>query len=836
MREKELRLALVCFGGISLAIYIHGVTKEILKLVRASKAYHFSPDLLAESRQRYIYPNDAITDTPDTELVYFDILKAFSPELDLRVIVDTIAGASAGGMNSIFLGRALAHDLNLDHLREHWLTEADVSRLVGRSKPPGRLDKLLSVPLINFLSRKYLGDEILREKVKEKLPALLKIWSLKPPFDGKHLLGLIYAGLDHMGTSGAHSLLPKGHRLDLFVTLTDYHGFRRNIPLHDPPIIHEREHRHHLRFSYFRGLLTTEMPVGFSDFEEKDLPALAFASRATACYPGAFPPAQLREVVQFLKERGEEWANKDNFIDKNFKEHLLSGLDPFKTSFLDGSILNNKPFDQVIEAIQGRPAFRKVDRRLVYVDPNPELPEIAPTGAPPSMLSTIKAALSDIPMNEPMHDDLMSIQALNQQVRIVKSVVDSIKPNVERLVKELSADRIEKITSPAEIAYWRSLANARAVKDAGFSYEGYARLKIRSCLTHLTRLIGDICACPPGSESRRQIYAILQCWAYQDKVDFTGLYGHLLREARSRKTLISWVRELLDFHPNGQDLPAWARFLIDFDISYHRRRLQFMIQELNTLYGQKQHAAKELDRLKSRFYEILQKMDRLKNRECLSEATADLIRRVFAQLLEYPFDDNPQNPDNLCSLAMSGPALSNALEALARDINLQQYRDATDQLIAEQNNSAWKDTVGHEMTINYLGFAFWDVITFSIMGAKKDLGEFNEVLINRISPNDNSVLKKHETEVVLRGTALRRFGAFFSRADRENDYFWGRLNGAERLIDLLAHQAKLENVDHKIDVRALKKRAFQAIFETEKDALVNIPNVLADLKNRIAAL
>jgi hypothetical protein len=40
VREKELRIALVCFGGVSLAIYMHGISKEILKLVRASGALH----------------------------------------------------------------------------------------------------------------------------------------------------------------------------------------------------------------------------------------------------------------------------------------------------------------------------------------------------------------------------------------------------------------------------------------------------------------------------------------------------------------------------------------------------------------------------------------------------------------------------------------------------------------------------------------------------------------------------------------------------------------------------------------------------------------------------
>ena len=40
MKEKELRLAIVFFGGVSLAVYQHGINREILNLVRASKLYH----------------------------------------------------------------------------------------------------------------------------------------------------------------------------------------------------------------------------------------------------------------------------------------------------------------------------------------------------------------------------------------------------------------------------------------------------------------------------------------------------------------------------------------------------------------------------------------------------------------------------------------------------------------------------------------------------------------------------------------------------------------------------------------------------------------------------
>ena len=42
MQEKELRIALVCYGGVSLAVYMHGITKEIWRLAKASQAVHSS--------------------------------------------------------------------------------------------------------------------------------------------------------------------------------------------------------------------------------------------------------------------------------------------------------------------------------------------------------------------------------------------------------------------------------------------------------------------------------------------------------------------------------------------------------------------------------------------------------------------------------------------------------------------------------------------------------------------------------------------------------------------------------------------------------------------------
>lgn len=840
MQEKELRLALVCFGGISLAVYIHGSTKEILKLTRASKAFHSDPDINADSRKKYIYPNKDLIDLPDTELVYFDILKALSPELELRVIVDVIAGASAGGMNSVYLGRALAHDLSLDHMRKQWLEDADVTKLIGNKSPAGPLDKVFSKPLIHYLTNKYLGDTPLADRVQEKLPSLLNVWKLKPPFDGKHLLGLMYKGLEDMGPIKNHSLMPYGHRLDLYVTVTDYYGFNRVIPLNDPPVIHEREHRHKLHFSYIkkfngaarRSDLDSEQKAKniATDFGTLDIPALSFAARATASYPGAFPPAQLREMDSFLKGLDKSWVKKDTFLKQNFREYKQSGLDPQLTSFLDGSILNNKPFDQAILAIQGRPAFREVDRRIIYIDPNPEKLSVAPTGAPPSPLNTIKSALSNIPMNEPMHDDLMDIQAYNQQIRTIKTVIDNAKPEIEYLVRDISGDIMESASTVEEITYLRMIANVKSVTSAGFSYGGYTRLKVRNTVANLTNLIGDICECGPGTSERRRMFTILHNMAFRDKFDFSDYPQRLKKHNKSR--LFKWVNGLVPKHDRGALLPSWGYYLTKFDVKYQRRRLLFVIKDLNTHYSRHPGDAQKMDRLKRSLYDILENIGTCASLETIPDDVKDILRAAFLPVLALKLDDDV--PENIVTTILKGyiSDLKSALDSLAEVLNLDQYKLAADQLIAAQSTSDWESDLAKSLALSYIGFSFWDVTTFSIMGSK-ELGEFNEIKINRISPKDVSVLRENNQDMPLRGNAMAGFGAFFSRADRENDYLWGRLNSAERLIDLLYQQAVRSDLDHKIDLIAMKKRAFLAILDVEEKYLNEVPDLLLELREKI---
>lgn len=103
MREKELRLALICYGGVSLAIYMHGVTREIWHMVRASRAFH-----------------DAAPAARGSESVYHDLLAEMSQVsgTKLRVLTDIIASSSAGGINGIFLSQAIVTGQSLEPLTD----------------------------------------------------------------------------------------------------------------------------------------------------------------------------------------------------------------------------------------------------------------------------------------------------------------------------------------------------------------------------------------------------------------------------------------------------------------------------------------------------------------------------------------------------------------------------------------------------------------------------------------------------------------------------------------------------------------------------------------------
>jgi Protein of unknown function (DUF3376) len=56
---------------------------------------------------------------------------------------------------------------------------------------------------------------------------------------------------------------------------------------------------------------------------------------------------------------------------------------------------------------------------------------------------------------------------------------------------------------------------------------------------------------------------------------------------------------------------------------------------------------------------------------------------------------------------------------------------------------------------------------------------------------------------------------------RENDYLWGRLHGAERLIDIVCGAAAAENALGGVDIKKIKMAAFRSILDTEDRCLLD---------------
>jgi len=136
------------------------------------------------------------------------------------------------------------------------------------------------------------------------------------------------------------------------------------------------------------------------------------------------------------------------------------------------------------------------------------------------------------------------------------------------------------------------------------------------------------------------------------------------------------------------------------------------------------------------------------------------------------------------------------------------------------------------MLFAYLGFPFYDVATLPLL-RHEGFTEYDPIKVDRISPDDAPSIRDGGARATLRGIEFYNFGAFFSRAYRENDYLWGRLHGAERMIDLVC-----STVDSGVDSRVchgFKRRAFEAILQEETEAGRCDAGLIESLKSEIAA-
>ncbi|WP_404339103.1 patatin-like protein [Sphingomonas sp. MMS12-HWE2-04] len=757
-RDKELRLALVCYGGISLAVYMHGITKEIWRLAKASCA------------AREGEPGNGVY------RALLDEIRETSG-INLRVLVDILSGASAGGINAIFLAQAISTGQSLDPLTDMWMDHADVEALIEpRQAPAHRFAKMWATPIAWLVAnRSKTIDETVeasaREEVRHKLERFVRSRWFEPPFGGKRLLNTLMDAFEAMAEGPAYRrLLPQGQPLDLFVTVTDFRGHAEELRLNSPPRVVETEHR--LVFSF------TDHGTDARPFAQ--VPELAFAARATSSFPGAFPPFSIDEMDELLEERGSSWPSRDTFLEHAMPQQWANnrGKDAV---LIDGSVLANAPFRPAIDALRERPARRHVDRRFVFIDPFPNFRFDFYGGAQekPGFFQTIIGSLSELPREQPIRDNLEAIAGRSDRIERMLSIIGEIRAEVETQVEALFGYTLWlDYPTPKRLATWRRRAQVAAAAKAGYGHTAYGLLKVHGTIDRTARLLHAI----GDRHEPERLRAIREALTHAVQARGGDRFGATLSNGASPQTL---------------------DFLRSHDLGFRIRRLRLLARRLTEIDMPSSHAA--LLPMREAIYESLATYLELKR----SDTYADLRDTIRTMT-----DD-------------AGPIL----DQLAERMQLRALDAATDARLSD-GFSALSKELRRPLLLAHLGFPFFDIATLPLLQGE-GMDEFDPIRVDRISPDDATSIRKGGAEATLKGIQFNSFGAFFSRAYRENDYLWGRLHGAERLIDIVLSSVPPEDRLSDERIAAIKRAACHAILDEEEPRLEAIPGLFAELRGEI---
>jgi patatin-related protein len=490
-----------------------------------------------------------------------------------------------------------------------------------------------------------------------------------------------------------------------------------------------------------------------------------------------------------------------------FRIYALSHADPRGTFFIDGGVLDNKPFGHVIEAIKRRRAESEVDRRLLYLEPDPgEGGGAAPGGGAPSPVATVLASVSGLPRQEPILSDILDVNRHNERVRRIRDIIetsfDPIKARIEQMIGAELAGLTEQQT-PDELARWRTRINEDSQAAAGFAYATYLRSKVSGVVDSFARTICRLGDFPVESNQAAFVRGVVHTWAG------TRLY----REVNGRQAPVD-------------DLAA---FLRRFDLPYRARRLRFVIDGFNWWYADVGKPGfptrRDLDEGKAALWEARQVIvDAMDGRKLLTNLTPDVLG-LFAQAPIDAWLDDGRGPEEYASRRAEELAGLEQEFGKALDAKLAGSGEALYARVFALTDD-WAPERRADLLVRYLGFPYWDVLLYPLQTVA-DAGERDAIQVVRMSPRDAKRLPPLDPDKSkqLAGFKTMHFGAFFDRAGRENDYLWGRLDGAERLIGLVA--AGLTEDDR----AAWCRKAFAAIVEEEDGALANAKPLLAHARN-----
>jgi patatin-related protein len=779
---NEVRYAVVMYGGVSLCIYINGVAQELLEMAKATApdgdGVAIPTDQLKPSARLYRRLGQYLdSDSMDAALLFKDDENA---PIRTRFVVDVLSGTSAGGLNSIFLAKALVNNKNMDGLRELWMKEGDIDTLLNDSK-----SNLAKLP-----AKRQPESLLNSQRMYAKLLEALHVMDF--PGDNR---------FEHPNQKdpALATEVPLVEELDLYVTATDLSGFPVHIKL-DNTVADELRHKNVFNFR-FRG--------DANHFTWNFNPLLAFAGRCTSSIPPAFEPMRLEDISDVLRLRTpyEEMAENGSPDWKPVYSEYLKTKETgnfWKRDFGDGGFLDNKPFSYATRSLMQRQAHHTVRRKLIYIEPTPEslLPGPASSQSKPDAIKHSVAALVELPRYETIREDIEAILNRNH----ILARIDELTRQVDRDVDTFRKKLIKRV----EGEKFENIALKQLIQDYGIAYGSYHRLKVAEVTSDLAALVGELLDYPMESDEHLGIRMLVESW---------------------RKTFYAE-------DPSDQKVFTESRFLMDFDPSYRLRRLFFLHRKITFFYrfapGSEQ--TKDRDELLKQGYpdplpaEIARILDSgdesrwasfrealLEIKSALANVVADLRRidRTLREDAELKGRLQKMNLDRKIlidclddesrareQVKAQGPYFENVSNYLAK-VYEQTFRSAAkacEDALADEGSTEQARIARKVLRDIYSHFDHYDMAIFPMQYGTNS-SETPHVDVVRISPTDakNVNNDSRADRPKLAGRKYFSFGAFFEKSWRENDMLFGRLDGAEILVrDLLRNTPaeKKSALDH----------------------------------------
>ncbi len=747
----EMQLGLVVHGGLSLAIYTHGVCQEFYNAVRGRGIYK--------------------------------LVKALT---DADLVVDLISGSSAGGINGILLSYAITNSsarelVDFSAFASIWRNSGDL--LESIRKPS--LFKIQTAESIgtneNFYQRGAVA--VLARGWEHKMPRPPQEWysaskELDLAIAGTNYLGRIDRTLDETGIN----LGSKNHRTLFHLKHRQGRKEPFNPNYKDPELLRSPEDTHQ---------------------------ALAKLCQITAGTPMIFPLVEVdvRDRQNSIDRQLTIWGK----LEQHYSPDPALERGNNKLYFLDGGLLDNAPFTCAIDATHYRLPHKPGQRKLFYVDPNPEhLNErVQLRGSKQARTSRIlQATVLSVPIHQSITNDLRTIHEHNQKVRRYQTLIDRAEAAIDSQQLLESADITQSqiylrgrlfdfrdrnlplllhsdlssqntnystILEKIEVVLTNKLGNKQ---DRNHYHKLLARfeaqvvdLDVEYSIRKHFYLIDRITELPKraiDSETYRQLQHLsmqLSCNIKLLEVVRAGI--QLLLKDRS---VSNYFYYLINQEPNDRRLRALVyelifrlhRFLLD-----ERRFKEFIPNksDVTTLEPITEEFWQNLPEFavansQTRWLsqtQISNIFAQIKHRITDLHQSNDLHRSIWMDRhLEYDNDGNRSFPSILKQISAVAEA------AIGRSTN--QY---TDELLRQWNAF---DAIDREL------------YPFEYLTSLSDKKIINPICI---SPENAQLGIGHgkNTQEKLGGNKLYNIGGLFKKSWRSNDLLWGRLDGLNRIIE-----------------------------------------------------